>query len=55
MLKRSVLLFLVLNAAVAAALYFLPYIVLVIASWAFVLGYIVWNELRIRGLLNQVK
>lgn len=55
MLKRSVLLFLALDAAVAAALYLLPYMVVVVASWAFVISYIVWNEYRGRGLFNRAK
>lgn len=55
MLKRSVLLFLALDAAALAALYFLPYMVLVVASWVFVIGYIIWNEWQGKGLIRHSK
>jgi hypothetical protein len=55
MLKRTVLLFLALDVALAAGLYLLPYMVVVIASWAFVISYVVWNEFRGRGLYSRAK
>lgn len=53
MLKRSVLLFLVLDAAIAVALYFLPQMALAVVSWAFVIGYIIWKEWQGKGLIRR--